>query len=248
MKRFFTLAMIALMAALPMMAQRHNYTSTSTSNRYDYERGHSRWIRNYYDKDMYFGLRIGPAFSHVGGDAIPYANGSKTGLHLGGVVGIQITNRAPVYFEAGLSYVNKGGNGDFNHQKFNTNLSYLEIPLVFKYIYYTDMGLSIHPLFGGYFAAGLGGNIKNKTIEGKVGAFGKNLKNTEAAEKLGVVNFEGDFPRFKRFDGGLRIGCGAGFSMFYLDLCYDIGLANISRHDYHSSSNGTFYLNFGVNF
>ena len=107
MKKLFTLAMIALMAALPMMAQRHNYSSSTPSNRYDYERGHSRWIRNYYGKDMYFGMRIGPAFSSVSGDAIPYAGGSKTGLHLGGVVGFEITNRAPVFFETGLSYVNK---------------------------------------------------------------------------------------------------------------------------------------------
>ncbi|MBP5688877.1 MAG: outer membrane beta-barrel protein [Muribaculaceae bacterium] len=229
MKKLFTLAMIALMAALPMMAQRHNYTS-STSNRYDYERGHSRWIRNYYGKDMYFGLRIGPAFSHVSGDAINYAGSAKTGLHLGGVVGFEITNRAPVFFETGLSYVNKGGKSN----NWTTSLSYIEMPLVFKYIYYTDMGLSIHPLFGGYLAVGVDGSIKDYITKTKAGAFAKETK-------LGV-------PGFKRFDGGLRIGCGAGFSMFYLDLCYDIGLANISHSDYESSSNGTFYLNFGVNF
>ena len=45
MKKLVTLAMVALMAALPMMAQRHNYGPTN--NRYDYERSHSRWIRNY---------------------------------------------------------------------------------------------------------------------------------------------------------------------------------------------------------
>ena len=107
MKKLVTLAMVALMAVLPMMAQRHNYGPTN--NRYDYERSHSRWIRNYYGKDMYFGVRIGPAFSHVSGDAITYAGSSKTGLHLGGVIGFEITNRAPVFFETGLSYVNKGG-------------------------------------------------------------------------------------------------------------------------------------------
>ena len=151
--------MIAVMASLPLMAQRHNYSSTS--NRYDYERGHSRWIRNYYGKDMYFGLRIGPAFSHVSGDALTYANGSKTGLHLGGVVGFEITNRAPVFFETGLSYVNKGGKGNWIGKNVNTSLSYLELPLVFKYIHYTDFGLSIHPLFGGYLAVGVDGSIKD---------------------------------------------------------------------------------------
>lgn len=232
MKKLFTLAIIALMAALPMMAQRHNYSSTP-SNRYDYERSHSRWIRNFYNKDMYFGIRIGPAFSHVSGDAISYAGSSKTGLHLGGVVGIEITNRAPVYFETGLSYVNKGGKGEFLGHKMTTNLSYIELPLTFKYIYYSDMGLSIHPLFGGYVAVGVGGNIKDLDSHTKTGAFGKDKDGME---------------RMKRFDGGLRVGCGAGFSMFYLDLTYDIGLANISHDDYNSSSNRTFYINVGVNF
>ncbi len=234
MKKLFALAMVALMAAMPMMAQRHNYGPGP--NRYDYENSHSRWIRNYYGKDMYFGLRIGPAFSHVGGDAISYASGSKTGLHLGGVVGFEITNRAPVFFETGLSYVNKGGKGDFiseKIEKISTSLSYLELPLIFKYIHYTNIGLSIHPLFGGYLSVGVDGNIKYLNSQHKESAFGKDLPTLE---------------RFKRFDGGLRVGCGVGFSMFYLDLCYDIGLANISHDDYNSSSNGTFYMNFGVNF
>ena len=247
MKKLFSFAMVMLMAVMPMIAQRHDYGSTP-SGRYDYERSHSRWIRNYYGKDMYFGIRIGPAFSHVGGDAISYANSSKTGLHLGGVVGFEITNRAPVFFETGLSYVNKGGKGDYSSSKLTTSLSYIELPLTFKYIYYTDMGLSIHPLFGGYLAVGVDGSIKNNLIQKKVGAFGKDMKNDEAVEKLGVLPQGGDFPRFKRFDGGLRIGCGVGFSMFYLDMTYDIGLANISHNDYDSSSNGTLYLNFGVNF
>ena len=232
MKKILLLAMAAFMAAVPMMAQRHNYGSTPNT-RHDYEYGKSRWIRNYYDKDMYFGVRIGPAFSHVSGDAITFAGSSKTGLHLGGVVGFEITNRAPVFFETGLSYVNKGGKGDFLGHKINTNLSYIELPIIFKYIYYTDMGLSIHPLFGGYLAVGVDGNIKDNTTRQKVGAFGKD---------------NDEFKRFKRFDGGLRVGCGVGFSMFYLDLAYDIGLANISHDDYNSSCNRTLYLNFGVNF
>lgn len=247
MKKLFSFAMVMLMAVMPMIAQRHDYGSTP-SGRYDYERSHSRWIRNYYGKDMYFGVRIGPAFSHVGGDAINYANSSKTGLHLGGVVGFELTNRAPVFFETGLSYVNKGGKGDYSSSKLTTSLSYIELPLTFKYIYYTDMGLSIHPLFGGYLAVGVDGSIKNNLIQKKVGAFGKDMKNDEAVEKLGVLPQGGDFPRFKRFDGGLRIGCGVGFSMFYLDMTYDIGLANVSHNDYDSSSNRTLYLNFGVNF
>ena len=138
--------------------------------------------------------------------------------------------------------MNKGGKGDFLGSKVTTSLSYIEFPLVFKYIYYTDMGLSIHPLFGGYLAVGAKTGGRDWRINDfppppnthtKISAFGKDKDGYE---------------RFKRFDGGLRIGCGVGFSMFYLDMTYDIGLANISHDDYNSSSNRTFYLNFGVNF
>ena len=227
MKKLLTLAMVALMASLPMLAQRHNYGSTP-SNRYDYERSHSRWIRNYYGKDMYFGLRIGPAFSHVSGDAISYAGDSKTGLHLGGVVGFELTNRAPVFFETGLSYVNKGGKGTILGDKVTTDLSYLELPLVFKYIHYTDMGLSIHPLFGGYLAVGVDGKTKYYSTKHKESAFSKD--------------------GFKRFDGGLRMGCGVEFAHLYAELAYDLGLSNICHDTFNSSRNGCLLLSCGVNF
>ena len=54
--------------------------------------------------------------------------------------------------------------------------------------------------------------------------------------------------RFQRFDGGLRIGCGAEYSMIYVELGYDFGLSNISHDYFDSSHNGAFFANFGVNF
>ena len=53
---------------------------------------------------------------------------------------------------------------------------------------------------------------------------------------------------FKRFDGGLRIGCGAEYQMIYAEMAYDFGLANICHSDFDTSRTGCFYLNFGVNF
>ena len=43
MKRILTLALVALVAAMPLVAQRHNY-GPGPGNRYDYERSGSRWI------------------------------------------------------------------------------------------------------------------------------------------------------------------------------------------------------------
>lgn len=245
MKRFFTLALVVMIAAMPLVAQHHNFGPTP-GKRFDYS-GSSSWIKNYYAKDIYFGIRLGLALSRVGEskNGIDYAASSRGGLHLGGVVGFQVTNRAPLFFETGLSYVSKGGEGghvlkdkelkDVN-EKFKTTLSYIQLPLTFKYIYYTDMGLSVHPLIGGYLGLGLGGNVRRYNSNDKSGAFKKDLE------------FGNDMHGFKRFDGGLRIGCGVGFSMFYFETYYDIGLANVGYDDYDSSRFGSWYLNLGVNF
>ena len=53
---------------------------------------------------------------------------------------------------------------------------------------------------------------------------------------------------FRRGDGGLRLGCGVQYDMFYADLTYDIGLANICHDTFDTSHNGGLQLNFGVNF
>lgn len=45
-----------------------------------------------------------------------------------------------------------------------------------------------------------------------------------------------------------RLGCGIGYDMFYADLTYDIGLANICHDTFDTSHNGALMLNVGVNF
>lgn len=44
------------------------------------------------------------------------------------------------------------------------------------------------------------------------------------------------------------LGCGIGYDMFYADLTYDIGLANICHDTFDTSHNGALMLNVGVNF
>ena len=53
---------------------------------------------------------------------------------------------------------------------------------------------------------------------------------------------------FQRFDGGIRMGCGVQYDMFYVDLTYDLGLANVSHDDFDESRNSALMLNFGLNF
>lgn len=154
---------------------------------------------------------------------------AQTGLNVGAVVGIALSDRAPVFFETGLYYTEKGGKKKLDDgKKMTYDLNYLEVPLTVKYAYPIDDHFSIQPFAGGYLACGVGGKIKNYR------------------EREADPSFSSD--RFKRFDGGLRLGCGVAYDMFYADLTYDVGLANICHDEFDTSHNGCLTLNFGVNF
>lgn len=222
-----------LFAALPISAQ--NYKD---SRYYNQRTGHldynkrNGWNgdRGFSRNDNYFGFRIGPAFSYVNSDDSRLDGGKwQTGLNVGVVAGILLTDQQPLYLETGLSYTEKGGKKNLSTgKKMTYDLNYLEIPLVLKYQYHVDPHFSIQPMVGGYFAVGVGGKIKN-------------FEDREAQNSFSGSNF-------RRTDAGLRLGCGIGYDMFYADLTYDIGLANICHDTFDTSHNGALMLNVGVNF
>ena len=191
---------------------------------------------SFYDREnpmgtgsMYYGFRIGPTFSTVNSDDANLDGGnSQTGLTLGAVMGFQLSDDIPLFLETGLSYTEKGGKKTLTGKKMTYDLNYLEIPILVKYIYDIDGHFSVQPLFGGSLSYGISGKIKN---------FGERHAQDSFSDTT-----------FKRFDGGLRIGCGVGYDLFYADLSYDIGLSNICHDTFDTSHNGCLYLNFGVNF
>lgn len=180
--------------------------------------------------NMYYGFRIGPSFSFVNSDDSRLDGGDwQTGLNVGALVGIPLSANIPLYIEAGLFYNEKGGRKKLpSGKKMTYDLNYLQLPIVAKYIYSPDGRFSIQPFFGGYLALGVGGKIKN----------------FDEREAFSSFSDEG----FQRFDGGLRLGCGVGYDLFYADLTYDIGLSNICHDTFDTSHNGSLSLNFGVNF
>ena len=221
MKRLIA-AIFVMAFTLPMFAQYgHRYGGrpvTTTSSTY---RSH----RN----AAYYGLRLGAAFSTVNSDD-PRLDGGKTqtGLNLGLVAGFQLHNASPVYFETGLFYTEKGGKGNYDGKKFTYGLNFLEVPLTVKYVIEVDRPFSVQPFFGGYLACGISGKIKD---------FG---------DRMAYSSFDND--GFKRFDGGLRLGCGAQYDIIYAELAYEFGLSNICDDYFDTSHNRCLYLNCGVNF
>ena len=54
--------------------------------------------------------------------------------------------------------------------------------------------------------------------------------------------------QFKRFDAGLKIGCGFSIQAFYAELNFNVGLANIGHDMFDETHNRGVSLTVGVNF
>ena len=227
MKKTIIFSLLCMMLALPAMAQpgyrygRGPQPRVMTVDRHGNE--YIAWHR------YYVGLRVGLNASHVSSES-PDLNGTgvKTGLNIGVAAGTQLTYRAPIFFETGLYYSQKGGKSGSGSNKFTYDMNYLEVPLLIKYKHFVGNQTSIQPYAGGYLAVGTDGEIKNY------------------GTRTAFSSFENGY--FNRFDGGLKIGCGVGFNMLYLDASYDIGLANIGQDSFDDTHNGCFTINVGVYF
>jgi hypothetical protein len=227
MKRILFMAFLGMMLSMPSFAQNntrisrggHNYNA----NRYNL----NHWTNN--DLGVYYGLRLGLGISTVNSDDAKLDGGdAQSGLNVGFVAGMQLSYSTPLFLEGGLYYTEKGGKGTYSDKKFTYDLNYLELPVVVKYQYFVDNDVAIQPFFGGYVACGVSGRIKN---------FG---------DRQAESSFSSD--SFQRFDGGLRLGCGLSYQSLYMDLTYDLGLANICHDYFDTSHNRCFYINIGVNF
>ena len=229
MKKIFLIAMAIITLTLSAQAQAYR-----DSRYYNNSTGRLEYTYHHHDGvigtgDVYYGLRLGPAFSTVNSDDKALDGGKwQTGLNIGAVVGQPLTDSAPLFLEAGLFYTEKGGKTTYQNKKMTYDLNYLEVPFTVKYCFDAGDNVSIQPVLGGYVACGVGGKVKNY------------------GDRVATSSFSSDY--FKRLDGGLRLGCGMAYDLFYADLTYDIGLANICHDEFDSSHNGCLTLSIGVNF
>lgn len=191
-----------------------------------YETQYKRTRYNHRGEEQYYGLRLGLNVASVNSDEVEADLDARTGLSVGGVYGLLLTDTTPLWLEAGLFYSEKGGKTHASGYKQSTRLSYLQVPITVKYSFDVYDDLYIQPFIGGYLAYGIGGKTKNYSIR----------------------QSHSSFDDINRFDSGLRIGCGTEYQMLYAELGFDIGLANISKDDFNTSRTCNFFINIGVNF
>lgn len=227
MKRMMMVSMLAVLTAVPSMAQyvRRPYSRPVTPYRSSY---YADVPRHHSAIGGYFGLRVGFGVATVNADD-RYLDGDspKAGLNIGVAAGVQLAPATPLYLETGLSYIEKGGKGG-SRDAYTYTMNYLEVPLLIKYQHNLDHETSLQPFVGVYGALGVSGKIKDQS------------------QRLIYNAFADD--AFHRFDAGLRLGCGLQYDYLYAELGYDIGLANVSRDDFETAHTGCFFANIGINF
>lgn len=204
MKKFLV-AIVACMLAAPSFAQ-------FSSGGFSLDEEH-----------MYWGVRFGLNVGGIGGDV--KSDKSRTGMTLAGVVGLRVTDSAPVFLESGLYYTERGGNDLKGSNKFalepqdvqdppKGHLNYLEVPVLIKYGITTEDNIAILPFIGPTFAMGISGSYKY-------------LKHPEM---------------------GVKLGCGFEWNNLYAELGYHIGVTNVADLGDASSHGHAFLFNIGINF
>ena len=205
MKKFFT-AILAMMLAVPSFAQ-------FASGGFELDKS-----------NLYYGARMGLAMGKLTGDCEPY-DGMKAGITLAGVIGLRLSQNAPVFLESGLYYTQRGGKDG----SYTADLNCLEIPILLKYGIKATDDIAGLPFIGPYFALGVAGQTEYSGIDGK--------------EKDSTYDH-----LLNRNDMGFKLGCGAEYNMIYVEIAYQFGLHNIADNDNLSIHANQLSINLGVNF
>jgi len=201
------------------------------------------------EENLYWGVRFGVTGASLGGDL---DLGMKTGMTLGGVVGLRASDSTPVFIESGLYYTERGGkSGDMvvpegqplaagTYSVSRVGYNCLEIPLLIKYGIKATDDIAVLPFTGPVFSYAFNGKTKQKTA----GSNGYENPGTFDEKKAATGGL-------KRANMGWKLGCGAEYNKLYLEVGYMFGITNVCKdkfdQDWSSHSNALF-VNIGVNF
>ena len=229
MKRILLLTLLGALLVIPVQAQRRGgYGTPPPPTRPN--RGNTVYRSGgYYGMPAYFGLRAGWNVGHISSD-IEFLDAASpiSRMNFGVVAGVQVSPYVPVALEAGLLYSGKGGKMKELGENTVYHLDYLEVPVVAKLALPVDASIVLQPLMGFYVAGAVAGGAKDYSSRTTYEIF-----NDQA---------------FRRFDAGMRIGCGFNIMMLYAELSYDLGLANISHDEFQHARTRTFSLTVGFDF
>lgn len=196
-------------------------------------------------ENVYYGLRLGLNLASVSGDQVAGYKadlGTKSGMVLGGVIGLRVSDSTPLFLESGLYYSERGGKSD----RITANYNCIDIPLLIKYGIQVSDNIALLPYVGPYVSRAFTGKTKQPHID-------KDGNATSVMDKVGTFDEEqARTGGFKRLNMGFKIGCGAEYNKLYLEAGYQFGVSNIAKGGSNevdmSAHSNALYVNFGINF
>lgn len=175
------------------------------------------------EEHTYWGIRLGVAFGGIGGDV--EAEDGRTGMTLAGIVGLRVSETAPVFLETGLYYTERGGDklkADGQALGHDGHLNYLEAPLLIKYGFGLENEVAVLPFLGPYVGMGISGNYKflnHPEMGFKLGCgFEWSNLYAELAYQFGVTNLA-DGDEVKKVVSSMNDASSHGHA-----LCFNIGI------------------------
>ncbi|WP_431242864.1 porin family protein [Flavobacterium sp. P21] len=189
-------------------------------------------------QDVKFGVKGGLNLSNFSGDTEGVDLKSKAGFHVGGFAEIKLSDKFAIqpellYSTQGPKAVNQMGedeNGITYTGDVCFNLSYINVPVMFKYYVAEKFNIEAGPQIGFLTSAKM-----KTTIDGFNGSNEMDVKDI-----------------FESIDFGLNLGAGYDFTdHFSADIRYNLGLANIAKTEDGDDSklhNGVFSLSVGYKF
>ena len=180
------------------------------------------------EENLYWGVRLGINFAGIGGDI--KSDEGRTGMTLGGVIGLRVSDSTPLFLESGLYYTERGGKDGKRRVGYNN----LEIPIIVKYGIKATDDIALLPFIGPYFSYAFSGKTKTVKKDGTIGSVG--------------TFDEEEWTGLKRANMGFKLGCGAEYNKIYLEVGYQFGITNVCKDDDLSAHSNALFVNFGVNF
>ena len=113
MKKLLFLSLAVIASILPASAQYYP-DGRPIPPRHRHHSDNNYTMGTYPEQDIYYGFRIGLGGEHREPDSPQLdGNSAKSGLNVGAIVGKRLTTAAPLYFETGLFYTEKGGKSNY---------------------------------------------------------------------------------------------------------------------------------------
>lgn len=174
----------------------------------------------------------------------------KHGFTVGFLGGVNLTSKAPIYFEYGLNYQGSFGKRDEDGFAIKTSLHSLNIPLNFAFrLSFNDNKISVTPYVGLNGRINLAGSLKYD-YDDFVNDYGYedeklDLFNASDTDEDGVGK-----QAFKRFQVGMNLGIGFSFSAFYIGVGHTFDFSKIANYEAadYVAKLGVTHITLGINF